>query len=93
MARSTEKCLSDVSERIGKIDFILGFDCVLRRIDARNRQVTHKISKLYKEHRVIGFNTYGEQYRSLHLNQTLTGVAFGSIVEETADLAHAKAGE
>jgi hypothetical protein len=93
MARSTEQCFSDVTDRVGKIDFILGFDCVLRRIDARNRQVTHKISKLYKEHRVVGFNTYGEQYRSLHLNQTLTGVAFGSIAEEPGSILRGKAGE
>jgi hypothetical protein len=26
---------------------------------------------------VIGFNTYGEQYASMHLNQTFSGVAFG----------------
>ncbi|MEO1143162.1 MAG: hypothetical protein AAFW66_12595, partial [Pseudomonadota bacterium] len=56
---------------------VLGFDCVLRQIDARNRQVTHRISKIYEENNIIGFNTYGEQYQSMHLNQTLTGVAFG----------------
>lgn len=77
MARSTADVLAGVRETIGEIDFVLGFDCVLRRIDARNRQVTHKISQLYAENRVIGFNTYGEQYRSMHLNQTLAGVAFG----------------
>ena len=26
---------------------------------------------------VLGFGTYGEQYQSMHLNQTLTGIAFG----------------
>jgi hypothetical protein len=25
----------------------------------------------------VGFGTYGEQYRSMHLNQTFTGIAFG----------------
>ena len=56
---------------------ILGFDCVLRRLDARNRQVSRDISELYRENNVIGFGTYGEQYRSMHLNQTFTGIAFG----------------
>jgi hypothetical protein len=27
---------------------------------------------------MIGFNTYGEQYRFLHLSQTLTGLAIGT---------------
>jgi hypothetical protein len=26
---------------------------------------------------VIGFNTFGEQYRGMHINQTFTGIAFG----------------
>lgn len=78
MARTTKKALDDIKCRLGEIDFVLGFDCVLRQIDARNRQVTHRISEIYRDYKVLGFNTYGEQYRSLHLNQTLTGVAFGT---------------
>lgn len=62
---------------LGGIDTVLGFDCVLRRLDARNRQVYRDVSELYRQNRVIGFGTYGEQYRSMHLNQTFTGIAFG----------------
>jgi hypothetical protein len=25
----------------------------------------------------VGFNTYGEQFRGLHINQTLVGIAIG----------------
>ena len=78
MARSTLVALDDVRESLGEIDFVLGFDCVLRQIDARNRQITRKISEIYRLNNVIGFNTYGEQFRSMHLNQTFTGVAFGA---------------
>lgn len=77
MVESTRTALKNVSDRLGGIDMILGFDCVLRRLDARNRQVFRDISDLYRANRVIGFGTYGEQYRSMHLNQTFTGIAFG----------------
>ncbi|MDH6229618.1 hypothetical protein M2281_000190 [Mesorhizobium soli] len=77
MVESTRAALKNVSERLGGIDMILGFDCVLRRLDARNRQVFRDISELYRTNRVVGFGTYGEQYRSMHLNQTFTGIAFG----------------
>jgi hypothetical protein len=30
---------------------------------------------------VVGFHTYGEQFNAMHLNQTLTGIAFGSRLE------------
>jgi hypothetical protein len=29
-------------------------------------------------HRVCAFNTYGEQYRGVHVNQTFAGIAIGS---------------
>lgn len=82
MGQSTADVLAGLNQQLGGIDFILGFDCVLRKIDARNRQATQKIAQLYQQNNVIGFNTYGEQYRSLHLNQTLTGVAFGRLSQD-----------
>ncbi|CAM5617897.1 hypothetical protein MAUB1S_10513 [Mycolicibacterium aubagnense] len=77
MVETTKATLKDVEAKLGPIDMILGFDCVLRRLDARNRQVFRDISELYRANKVIGFGTYGEQYRSMHLNQTFTGIAFG----------------
>lgn len=77
MVESTRSALKEMDDRLGGIDMVLGFDCVLRRLDARNRQVFRDMSELYRANKVIGFGTYGEQYRSMHLNQTLTGIAFG----------------
>ncbi|MEO3998502.1 FIST N-terminal domain-containing protein [Mesorhizobium sp. CAU 1732] len=79
MVESTREKLRELSDQLGGIDVVLGFDCVLRRLDAQNRQSFRAISTLYKEQKVIGFGTYGEQYRSMHLNQTLTGIAFGTL--------------
>lgn len=78
MLRSTERVLEDLDRTLGGIDIVLGFDCVLRRLDAENRQVRLQMEELYRTYGVVGFHTYGEQHNSMHLNQTLTGVAFGS---------------
>ena len=77
MVESTCSALKEMNDRLGGIDMVLAFDCVLRRLDARNRQLFRDMSELYRANKVIGFGTYGEQYRSMHLNQTLTGIAFG----------------
>lgn len=77
MLASTARTLEDVDKTLGGIDFVLGFDCVLRRLDAENRQIWRELDGLYRKHRMCGFHTYGEQYNSMHLNQTLTGIAFG----------------
>ncbi|GFO81327.1 FIST N-terminal domain-containing protein [Methyloceanibacter sp.] len=63
---------------LGGIDLVLGFECVLRRLDAENRQIKHKMGDLYRRYHVAGFQTYGEQYNAMHLNQTFTGVAIGA---------------
>jgi hypothetical protein len=55
---------------------ILACDCILRRIEARERQREGQLSCLLRDHRVVGFSTYGEQFNAMHVNQTLTGVAF-----------------
>ena len=55
---------------------VLGFDCIFRRMDAEARQQMRPISDLLAQHRVAGFSTYGEQTGGMHVNQTLTGVAF-----------------
>ncbi len=78
MLSATERVLSDIDTALGGIDLVLGFDCVLRRLDAENRQIRRQMEDLYKTYGVIGFHTYGEQHNAMHLNQTLTGVAFGT---------------
>ncbi|MDP1092421.1 hypothetical protein Q6316_29700, partial [Klebsiella pneumoniae] len=45
MVETTKATLKDVEAKLGPIDMILGFDCVLRRLDARNRQVFRDISE------------------------------------------------
>lgn len=64
---------------------VLAFDCILRRIEARENQLTGKISEILRHHRVRGFSTYGEQYGPMHVNHTLTGCVFyppGTILPE-----------
>lgn len=78
MVRSTLETLERIDEQLGGIDFILGFDCILRRLDAESRQVRHDVDGIYQKYSIAGFHTYGEQYNGMHLNQTLTGIAFGS---------------
>ena len=54
---------------------ILACDCILRRMEALEKQKTGAISAVMRRHRVVGFSTYGEQWNSMHVNHTMTGVA------------------
>jgi hypothetical protein len=59
----------------GERPAILACDCILRRIAAEENQRYGAVSALLKAHGVVGFSTYGEQLNSMHVNQTMTGVA------------------
>lgn len=54
---------------------ILGCDCILRRIEAEQAQMTRDLSQILSAHNVTGFSTYGEQIGPLHVNHTMSGVA------------------
>lgn len=56
-------------------DAILACDCILRRVEAGQKQQTRRLSEILASNRVIGFGTYGEQVNAMHVNQTMTGVA------------------
>jgi hypothetical protein len=61
---------------LGPTALVLGFDCVLRRIALEQAGLGDSVGRIYREHRVAGFNTYGEQHGGLHVNQTFVGLAF-----------------
>ena len=77
MAASAEEELKKLDHEVGGLDLVLGFECVLRRLDSESHQVKHRMCEIYRKYNLIGFHTYGEQYNSMHLNQTLTGIAIG----------------
>lgn len=66
--------LSDLSIA-ARPDAILACDCLWRRTEANDRQMTREISKALAQNNVLGFTTYGEQIDGLHVNHTMTGVA------------------
>lgn len=70
--------MEQIAERIGKLEVALCFDCILRRIEAEREGIKPDLLPVFGRFNMIGFNTYGEQYRSLHLSQTLTGLAIGT---------------
>jgi hypothetical protein len=78
LAQNLDKNLSALERSIGEVDMILGFDCILRRLEVEQKQQVREVSNVLKRHKVVGFSTYGEQFQSMHVNQTFTGVAIGA---------------
>lgn len=66
----------DISDPAGRRPaFILGFDCVLRRLEIEQKGLEKDVSQILSDSKVLGFCTYGEQHRGVHVNQTFVGIA------------------
>ena len=77
LIKSLRELFSSIKKTIGKPTFTLGCECVLRKMEIANRGLNTAVEALYNDNHVVGFNSYGEQFRGIHINQTFTGIAFG----------------
>ncbi len=73
-----EALFERIERELGQPELIIGCDCVLRNVEIEQRQLKRAVSELFVRHGVIGFCTYGEQFHSMHVNQTFTGIAIGA---------------
>lgn len=64
-------------QRLGPLQMVVGCDCFFRRMEAESEGTQAEVETILREQHVIGFNTYGEQFNGMHINQTFTGVAIG----------------
>jgi hypothetical protein len=71
------RLFGDIRDRIGPPELVVGYDCILRGLEVRQKGLEQEVSRLMIENNVVGFSTYGEQYDAMHFNQTFTGVAIG----------------
>ncbi|SEN77362.1 Uncharacterized conserved protein, contains FIST_N domain [Paracoccus alcaliphilus] len=74
IARSLADNLAGLA-KAGRLDSVLACDCILRRIEAQQKQQVREVSQVLARHNVTGFSTYGEQFGAMHVNLTMTGVA------------------
>ena len=74
MAQALDRSLADVVGA-GALDTVFACDCILRRIEAQQKQSSRRVAEVLHRHRVVGFSTYGEQFGAMHVNLTMTGIA------------------
>lgn len=68
--------LQNLSSQLGEPLLTIGCDCVLRKLEVDQLQLAKPAQALFARFNVVGFNTYGEHFNGVHLNQTFTGVMF-----------------
>ena len=77
IVENLQQAFDDVRVYIPKIKLTIGFDCILRLLEVKNKKLQNEMNRIFVENYVIGFNTYGEQFGAVHVNQTFTGIVLG----------------
>ena len=75
LVQSLRESLEGIRAALGEPDLIVGCDCTGRLMEIEQKGLTEPVSRLLREANAVSFATYGEQLDSMHINQTLTGVA------------------
>lgn len=79
LVENLEHAFAGIQSAIGPPQLVIGCDCILRKLEISQRGLTDRVEPLFLDNNVIGFNSYGEQYCGVHVNQTLTGIAIGEV--------------
>lgn len=76
MLSDTRDAIARAEKTMGRISGILDFDCILRTLDLRQKNLSTEYGRIFTDIPTVGFSTYGEQYIG-HINQTATMLVFG----------------
>jgi len=77
LIENLEEAFATIRSKIGPPQLVIGCDCILRRLEIVQNHLEDRVGQILASNNTIGFNTYGEQFQGVHVNQTLTGVAIG----------------
>lgn len=80
LLQSIEVQLEEFKKQFGRADLLISFNCVLRALETAEKKLQCELERTYQDSckTCIGFDTYGEQFNGLHINQTLVGLALRS---------------
>lgn len=77
MIQQFSRAMDEINNPPGKINLMFVFNCILRRLEAESIDIIQDLADkvgAVSSH-TIGFDTYGEQWNGLHINQTLVALA------------------
>ena len=77
MVARLKESFANMRAAMGRTELVIGFECAARTAYMEQRGLTAAISALFIANNVVGFSTLGEQFNTIHANNSFTclGVA------------------
>ena len=85
LLENLEQTFAQIHAEIGPPELVLACECILRKLEIAQNRLDDRVSEVFQQNNTTGFNTYGEQFRGVHINQTLVGVAIGAEASDAAN--------
>ncbi|MBI1892234.1 MAG: FIST C-terminal domain-containing protein [Burkholderiales bacterium] len=67
-----------LQSHLGTPQLTIVCDCILRDLEIAQNSMQDEVEDIFLRNHAVGFSTFGEQFHGVHINQTLTGIAFGT---------------
>lgn len=79
MLQRLGEAFDTLTAALGPLELVIGFDCAARTVYMEQHRLTDAVCALFEKHNVVGFSTLGEQFNTIHVNNSFTclGVAAG----------------
>jgi hypothetical protein len=78
LVNDLEQTFDKIHAEMGQPQLVIGCDCILRKLEIAQNGFLERVAEIFRVNNTIGFNSYGEQFHGVHVNQTFTGIAIGS---------------
>jgi hypothetical protein len=78
MVQRLAELFDTMRARLGRPELVIGLDCAARAAYMERQSLTERIAPLLAAHAVTGFATLGEQYNTIHANNSFTCLGLAS---------------
>jgi hypothetical protein len=77
MLQRLNEAFDTLTGKVGPLELVIGFDCAARTVYMEQHGLTAAVCALFEKYKVVGFSTLGEQFNTIHVNNSFTclGVA------------------
>ena len=79
MIASLDGLFATMRRQIGTPELVIGVDCAARTAFMEHQGLTKGIETLLREHAVTGFSSLGEQFNTIHANNSFTCLGVASL--------------
>ena len=77
MVEDLKVMFAGMCEVIGPPELVVGFECSARTVEMERTGLSAAVGRLFADNAVVGFCTLGEQFNTVHVNNSFTCVGIG----------------